>query len=120
MYRIFEKDENDGCFLRCAWGIIILRHKLNMTDFKGMCFYFLVKTHSPFCHSLRFVKVCVAASGVMRFSVRSFGCALFCCNERKKENGIIDNNIFSVVSANGGFYVFFSLLFFIIWHNGWI
>ena len=51
-----------------------------------MCFYFLVKTHSPFCHSLGCAKVCVAASGVVRFSVRQLRLAhLFTYGGRKNE-----------------------------------
>ena len=48
-----------------------------------MCFT-SVKTHPLFWHPLDSSEDCVAASEAMRFSVRSFGCALFYFMEGKQ------------------------------------
>lgn len=66
-----------NCYFEC--DIVALRHKLNTAYQKGMCFYYLVKTHFPFCHSLWYAKVCVATNGVVCFSACSsvWGYTLF-------------------------------------------
>ena len=45
--------------------------------------YFLVKTQALF-RMLGHERSCVAAIGAVRFSVRGFGCALFCYRRKEK------------------------------------
>ena len=68
-----------------------------------------VKTHSLLWHSLCLSRNCVAAIGVVRFSVRGFGCALFCYVEEKIMASIIRDsfdevyypeNIIEFINAN--------------------
>ena len=55
-----------------------MRHKLNMAHKSGNVFLLFGKNAlSILSFPFWCAKLCVAASGVMRFSVRSFGCALF-------------------------------------------
>ena len=65
-----------------------------------MCFYHLVKTHSPFWHSLSLSTDCVAASGALRFSCavpfgpRTFN--LYSSNSWRNRN---ENYITSTIGA---------------------
>lgn len=53
-------------------------------DMPQVCvIYFLVKTQALF-RMLGHERSCVAAIGAVRFSVRGFGCALFCYRRKEK------------------------------------
>ena len=62
-----------------------------------MCFYFGKNAFSAL-RSLWVPKVCVAANGAMRFSVRSFGYALFYCMEVEKM--VIALSVLVVLAVN--------------------
>ena len=69
-----------------AFGIIgynSLATQVNR-QFTGEVFLLLVKMHSLYLHFSCRLQTCVAQAGVMRFSVRSFGCALFYYEEKEK------------------------------------
>ena len=56
---------------------LISRHNSIMLFFTGVYFCLSAKMHTPVQHSREGKRNCVAAIGVVHFSVRSFGCALF-------------------------------------------
>ena len=53
-----------------------LSHKPNMANGR-VCVFTFGKNVNSTCAFSAFAKVCVTAIGVVRFSVRGFGCALF-------------------------------------------
>ena len=70
----------------CYYVSIAMRHKLITTDFKGVFLPLGKNARSCFHIPWNLSKTCVAAIGVVRFSVRSFGCALFYCLEINMQN----------------------------------
>ncbi len=55
---------------------------MNTSIASGVHFYLLVKMQASVRILLVVGEICVAANEAMRFSVRGFGCALFCYVEK--------------------------------------
>ena len=67
--------------------IIFFATQLNIWTNYERSIFILVKMHSLFWLSLMVCQSCVAAIGVMHFSVRSFGCALFILQRKNSKMG---------------------------------